>query len=73
MQNASMNRYLSSAWVKAESATQKATSTISFPNDASTFPTTSVGVGYIIQFTDKMKSHVADITLVYTKDAPVAE
>ena len=73
LQNASMNRYLSSAWVKAESATQKATSTISFPNDASTFPTTSVGVGYIIQFTDKMKSHVADITLVYTKDAPVAE
>ena len=75
LQNQAMNRYVSSSWVKATSTNtaDKATTTISFPSTSETFPTTTMGVGYIIQLTDKANYNITDITLVYTKKAPVAE
>lgn len=73
LQNSVMNRYVSSDWIKAASITEKSSATISFPNDAASFPNTTVGVGYIIQLTDKANYYITDITATYTRSEPVAE
>lgn len=73
LQNKALSRYLSSTWVKVASVTEKATTSIEFPNTSTTFPTTSMGVGYYIQLTDKQNYYISDIEVVYTSTPPVAE
>lgn len=72
IQNQAMNRYVSSPWAKAANTTEKATAIVEFPNAAERFPTTTMEVGYIMQFTVERNYYITDIKAVYTKTAPVA-